>query len=80
MRATGARVWSLTAAGILLAGSTGLAGAQARPAAAPVAEGARKIVQGVQESAKGIGPDPDGGGQGGGAAREGRKRGGQTRR
>jgi dihydrodipicolinate synthase/N-acetylneuraminate lyase len=55
MRATGTRAWSLTAAGILLAGSTGLACAQARPAADPVAEGARKMVQGVQETAKGIG-------------------------
>jgi hypothetical protein len=56
MSATGTRAWSLTAAGILLAESACLAGAaQARPAADPVAEGATKIVQGVQESAKGIG-------------------------
>jgi hypothetical protein len=56
MSATGTRAWSLTAAGIRLAGSARLAGAvQARPAADLVAEGARKIVQGVQESAKGIG-------------------------
>jgi hypothetical protein len=41
MRATGARTWSLTAAAILLAlaGSVGLAGAQARPAADAVASG-----------------------------------------
>ena len=57
MRAKGARAWSLTAAVILLAptGSAGFASAQARPAAESVAEGARKIVQGVQETAKGIG-------------------------
>jgi hypothetical protein len=57
MRAKGTRASSLTAAVILLAlaGSTGLAGAQARPAADSVAEGARKIVQSVQETAKGIG-------------------------
>jgi hypothetical protein len=57
MRANGARAWSLTAVVLLLAlaGSVDLAGAQARPAADSVAEGARKIVQGVQETAKGIG-------------------------
>jgi hypothetical protein len=55
MSATGTRAWSLTAAMILLVGSAGLAGAQARPAADPVADGAKKIVQGVQETAKGIG-------------------------
>ena len=57
MSATGTRAWSLTAAAILLAlaGSVGLAGAQARPAADSVAEGAKRIVQGVQETAKGIG-------------------------
>ena len=57
MSATGTRAWSLTAAVILLAlgGSAGLVGAQARPAADSVAEGARKIVQGVQETATGIG-------------------------
>jgi hypothetical protein len=60
MRANGVMVWSLTAAVILLAptGSVGLVGAQARPAADPVAEGARKIVQGVQETAKGLGKTP----------------------
>ena len=55
MSATGTRAWSLTAALILLAGSAGLAGAQAKPADDSAAEGARKIVQGVQETAKGIG-------------------------
>ena len=40
---------------LALAGSAGLAGAQARPAADSVAEGATKIVQGVHETAKGIG-------------------------
>ena len=57
MSAIGTRAWSLTHAVILLAlaGSVGLAGAQARPAADSVAEGARKIVQGVQDTAKSIG-------------------------
>ena len=57
MRTNVARAWSLTAAVILLAptGSVGLAGAQVRPAADSVAEGARKIVQSVQEAATGIG-------------------------
>ena len=40
---------------LALAGSAGLAGAQARPAVDSVADGARKVVQGVQETAKGIG-------------------------
>ena len=54
MSATRTRAWQLTAAVILLAlaGSAGLAGAQARPAADSVADGATKIVQGVQETAK----------------------------
>ena len=57
MSATRTRARSLTATVILLAlaGSAGLAGAQARPAADSVAEGTRKIVQGVQETAKSIG-------------------------
>jgi len=58
MRAKGTRAWSLTPAAVILlalAGSVGLAGAQAKPAADSVAEGARKIVQGVQETAKSIG-------------------------
>jgi hypothetical protein len=57
VRTNGVRAWSLTAAVILLAptGSVGLAGAPARPAADSVAEGARKIVQSVQEAAKGLG-------------------------
>ena len=57
MSAIGTRAWSLTPAVILLAlaGSVGLAGAQARPAADSVAEGARKIVQGVQDTAKSMG-------------------------
>ena len=57
MSATGPRAWSLTAVVMLLAlaGSAGLVGAQARPAADSVAEGARKIFQGVQETAEGIG-------------------------
>lgn len=54
MNATGTRAWSLTAALSLLAlaGSAAPAGAQARPAADSVAEGAKRI---VQETAKGIG-------------------------
>ena len=40
---------------LALAGSAGLAGAQARPAADSVAEGATKIVQGVEETVKGLG-------------------------
>jgi hypothetical protein len=57
MRANGARAWSLTAAVILIAptGSVGLAGAQARPAGDSVADGARRIVRGVQETASGMG-------------------------
>jgi hypothetical protein len=57
VRATGTRAWSPTATVIVLAlgGSVGLAGAQARPAADSVAEGATKIVQSVQETAKGLG-------------------------
>jgi hypothetical protein len=57
MRVTGTRAWSLTAAVIALAlgGSVGLAAAQARPTADSVAEEATKIVQSVQETAKGIG-------------------------
>jgi hypothetical protein len=57
MGAAWTRAWGLTATVTLLAlaGSAGLAGAQARPAADSVAEGATKIVQGVQETAKGIG-------------------------
>ena len=57
MRATGTRAWSLTAAVIALAlgGSVGPAAAQARPTADSVAEEATKIVQSVQETAKGIG-------------------------
>jgi hypothetical protein len=57
MGATGTVTSSLTAAVILLAlaGSAGSAGAQARPAADSVADGARKVVQSVQETAKGIG-------------------------
>jgi hypothetical protein len=57
MSAKGTRTSNLTAAVILLAlaGSAGPAGAQARPAADSVADGARKIVQSVQETAKGIG-------------------------
>ena len=54
MRAAGTRAWSLTAAVIVLA-LGGLAGAQARPAADSVAEEATKIVQSVQETAKGTG-------------------------
>jgi hypothetical protein len=57
MSAKRTRTSTLTAAVILLAlaGSAGPAGAQARPAADSVADGARKIVQSVQETAKGIG-------------------------
>jgi hypothetical protein len=57
MNATWTRAWRSTATVILLAlaGSAGLAGAQARPAADSVAEGTTKIVQGVHETAKGIG-------------------------
>ena len=57
MSATRTSAWRLTATVILLAlaGSAGLAGAQARPAADSVAEGATKIVQGVHDTAKGIG-------------------------
>ena len=40
---------------LALAGSVGFAGAQARPAADSVAEGTRKIVQGVQETTKDLG-------------------------
>jgi hypothetical protein len=56
MNATWTSAWRLTATVILLAlaGSAGLAGAQARPAADSVAEGTTKIVQGVHETAKGI--------------------------
>jgi hypothetical protein len=57
MRANGARAWSLTAAVLVLAptGTVGLAGAPASPAADSVADGASKIIQGVQETARGIG-------------------------
>jgi hypothetical protein len=57
MGAAWTRAWGLTATVTLLAlaGNAGLAGAQARPAADSVAEGATKIVQGVQETGKGIG-------------------------
>jgi hypothetical protein len=57
MSAKGTRTSNLTAAVILLAlaGSAGPAGAQARPTADSVADGARKIVQSVQETAQGIG-------------------------
>jgi hypothetical protein len=57
MGAAWTRAWGLTATVTLLAlaGSAGLAGAQARLAADSVTEGATKIVQGVQETAKGIG-------------------------
>jgi len=57
MNATGTRAWSLTAALSLLAlaGSAAPTGAQPRPAADSVAEGAKRIVQGVQETATGIG-------------------------
>ena len=57
MSANWTRTANLTAAVILLAlaGSAGPAGAQARPAADSVADGAGKIVQSVQETAKGIG-------------------------
>ena len=63
MRATGTRAWSLTAAVIALAlgGSVGPAAAQARPTADSVAEEATKIVQRVQETAKGIGKTLTGG-------------------
>jgi hypothetical protein len=55
MNATWTSAWRSTATVILLAlaGSVGLAGAQARPDS--VAEGTTKIVQGVHETAKGIG-------------------------
>jgi hypothetical protein len=57
MRARGTRARCLTGAGILLAlaGSVGLAGAPARSAADSVAEGVKKLVQGNQETVKGIG-------------------------
>jgi hypothetical protein len=57
MSAKGTRTSNLTAAVILLAlaGSAGPAGAQARPTADSVADGARKIVQSVRETAQGIG-------------------------
>jgi methyl-accepting chemotaxis protein len=56
MPARGTRARCLTGAGILLAlaGSVGLAGAQARPAADSVAERVKKLVQGIQETVKGI--------------------------
>jgi hypothetical protein len=56
MRANGARAWSLTAVVLLLAlaGSVDLAGAQARPVADSVAEGARKITE-VEQRAKAAG-------------------------
>jgi hypothetical protein len=52
---TSARRLTATLVLLALAGSAGLAGAQARPAADSVAEGTTKIVQGVHEAAKGIG-------------------------
>jgi hypothetical protein len=57
MSATRTSARRLTATRILLAlaGSAGLAGAQARPAADFAAEGTTKIVRGVHETAKGIG-------------------------
>ena len=57
MRAKGTWAWNLTAPVILLAlaGSVGLAGAQARPAADSMADGANEIVQGIQETIKGLG-------------------------
>ena len=57
MGAAWTRAWGLTATVTLLAlaGSAGLADAQARPAGDSVAEGTTKIVQGVHETAKGIG-------------------------
>jgi hypothetical protein len=57
MSAVWTRAWGLTATVILraLAASAGLAGAQARPAADSVAEGATKIVQGVHETTRSIG-------------------------
>ena len=57
MSATRTNARRLTATLILLAlaGSAGLAGAQARLAADSVAEGTTRIVQGVHETAKGIG-------------------------
>ena len=57
MNATRTSAGQLTATVILLgpARSAGLAGAQARPAADSAAEGTTKIVQGVHETAKGIG-------------------------
>ena len=57
MSATWTSARRLTATLILLAlaGSAGPVGAQTRPAADAAAEGTTKIVQGVHESAKGIG-------------------------
>jgi hypothetical protein len=57
MNPTWTSAWRSTATVIrlALAGSAGLAGAQARPAADSVAEGTTKIVKGVHETSKGIG-------------------------
>jgi hypothetical protein len=52
-RASGGRTATLIL--LALAGSAGFAGVQARPAADFVVEGTTKIVQGVHETAKGVG-------------------------